>query len=124
MARFGELHIHTGNKLESQWESKYFSMILPFVFPRMCSGPDFNPDKNRWRRTASAPTVTPMEFSKVIARRIEGQIRNDTTAIPIIRSVCYKWMVEHSSSMIVPFYGKRDRPGSVIANELVKAAQA
>eukprot|EP00973_Karenia_brevis_P087002 12065392-Karenia_brevis.AAC.1 len=32
-------------------------------------------------------------------------------------------MVEHSSSMIVPFYGKRDRPGSVIANELVKAAQ-
>ena len=59
----------------------------------------------------------------VMARRIEGQIRNDFAAIPIIRSVCYKWMVEHSSAMIIPFYGQRERPGSIIAHELIEAAQ-
>ena len=58
-----------------------------------------------------------------MARRIEGQIRNDATAIPIIRSVSYKWMVEHSSNMLVLYNGQRDRPGSVIATELVQAAQ-
>ena len=32
-------------------------------------------------------------------------------------------MVERSTSTIIPNHGHRDRPGSVIANELVKAAQ-
>ena len=107
----------------SQWESKYFSQILPFVFPRMCSGPDFNPDKLKWHRSDSSAEVTPVEFTKAMARRVEGQIRNDFAAVPIIRSVCYKWMIEHASTMIIPFCGQRDRPGSIIASDLMKAAQ-
>ena len=96
LERYSEFQIETGNKLQSQWESKYFSQILPFVFPRMCSGPDFAPEKHKWHRSDDSAVVTPMEFTKAIARRIEGQIRHDFTAVPIIRSVCYKWMVEHS----------------------------
>ena len=68
--------------------------------------------------------VTPLEFNRGIARRVEGQIRNDAVCLPIIRSVCYKWAVEHAGDMLVPYLGKRDRPGSVIATEMVKAAQA
>ena len=49
LERYSDLHIQTGNQLMSQWESKYFSQILPFVFPRMCSGPDFTPDKLKWQ---------------------------------------------------------------------------
>ena len=64
-----------------------------------------------------------MEFTKAMARRVEGQIRSDFVAVPIIRSVCYKWMIEHASTMIIPFYGKRDQPGSIIASDLMKAAQ-
>ena len=122
LERYGELDIQTGNQLVSQWESKYFSLILPFVIPRMVSGPDFRPE-NKWRRLETSPLVSPKEFIRGMARRIEGQIRNDATAVPIMRSVLYKWSVEHSSSMIVPYIGHQGRPSSVIATEMVKAAQ-
>ena len=120
---YRELNIHTGNQQLSQWESKYFAQIMPFVFPRMVSGPDFRPE-DKWRRRADSPVVTPLEFNRGLARRVEGQVRNDATALPIIRSACYKWAVEHRSDMVVPYAGQRDRPGSVIATEIVKAAQA
>ena len=122
LERYGELNIKTGNKFTSQWESQYFSQILPFVIPRMVSGPDFRPE-DKWRRLEDSPVVSPMEFNRGMARRIEGQIRNDATALPIIRSVCYKWAVEHASNMVVPYMGRRDRPSSVIATEMVRAAQ-
>ena len=123
LERHGELHIQTGDRLQSQWESKYFSQVMPFAIPRMCSGPDFRPD-DKWRRHANAPVVTPQEFNRGIPRRIEGQIRNDATAVPIIRSVCYKWAVEHASNLVVPYMGQRDRPGSVIATEMVQSPHA
>ena len=90
--------------------------------PRLVSGPDFRPE-DKWRRLEDSPVVSPQEFNRGMARRVEGQIRNDATAVPIIRSVCYKWVVEHASNMVVPYAGNRDRPGSVIATEMVKAAQ-
>ena len=37
---------------------------------------------------------------------------------------CAKWAVEHASNMIAPYHGERNRPGSVIAAEMVRAAQA
>ena len=86
--RYGELHIQTGNKLQSQWESKYLSKALPFCFPRMASGPDFNPDK-KWRRLPDSASVTPMEFNRGMARRVEGRIRNHSVCLPIIGRVCY-----------------------------------
>eukprot|EP00972_Heterocapsa_arctica_P073956 10916704-Heterocapsa_arctica.AAC.1 len=49
LERYGDLHVHTGSSLIPQWENKYFSQIMPFVIPRMVSGPDYNPAK-RWRR--------------------------------------------------------------------------
>ena len=122
LERYGELDIQTGNKLLSQWESKYFSLILPFVIPRMVSGPDFRPE-DKWRRLETSPVVSPHEFTRGMARRVEGQIRNDATAIPIMRSVCYKWTVEHASNMVVPYIGHQGKPNSVIATEMVKAAQ-
>ena len=88
----------------------------------MVSGPDFKPEA-KWRRDENSPNVTPMEFNKGLARRIEGHIRNDFTAIPIVRSVCYKWAVEHSGQMLVSYSGERNRPASVIATEMVQAMQ-
>ena len=101
LQRYGELHIQTGNKLQSQWESKYFSKALPFCFPRMVSGPDFKVD-DKWRRGNMSAVVTPLEFNRGIARRVEGQIRNDAVCLPIIRSVCYKRAVEHAGDMLAP----------------------
>ena len=122
LERYGDLNVNVGNQLLSQWESQYFAKILPFVLPRMVSGPDFRPD-DKWRRKTDSPVVTPQEWTRGMARRVEGQIRNDSTAISIIRSVCFKHTVEHASNLVVPYPGNRNRPSSVIATEMVKAAQ-
>ena len=55
----------------------------------MVSGPDFRPD-DKWRRKTDSPVVTPQEWTRGMARRVEGQIRNDSTAISIIRSAAGK----------------------------------
>ena len=106
----------------SQWEPTYFSQILPFGMPRVVSGLDFDLTK-KWRRLEDSAIVSPQAFNGAMARRVEGQVRNDAVAVPIIRSVCYKWAVEHSSQMVVPYMGQRNRPGRVIATELAQAAQ-
>ena len=96
LERFGDLHIQTGHKEINQFCTKYFSQVLPFVFPQMASGPDYFPDQ-RWRRKhPDAPWVTPDEFIGGMARRAESQFRNDWTAVPIMRSVGFKWKAEHT----------------------------
>ena len=45
---FGNLVMQTGNRFRSQWCPQYFSEVLPFVIPRMVSGPDFREEAG-WR---------------------------------------------------------------------------
>ena len=72
----------------------------------MVSGPDFFPDQ-RWRRKhPEAPWVTPDEFIGGVARRIESQCRNDWTAVPVMRSVGFKWKAEHTMSTLTSLGGK------------------
>ena len=86
LERYGDLHIQTGGRFQDRWNTEYTSMALPFVIPRMVSGPDY-PKRPRWRRVYDdAPEVTPTEFLRGLARRAEAQIRNDQAAIPIARS--------------------------------------
>ena len=49
LERFGDLFINIGTEFVNQYHSKYFSQILPFVIPRMVSGPDFA-NQPKWRR--------------------------------------------------------------------------
>jgi hypothetical protein len=67
--------------------------------------------------------VTPLDFMRGFARRVEAQIRNDAAAVPIVRSVWFKWTAEHTNSILTPYTGKRGAPQSVVANELVEAAK-
>jgi hypothetical protein len=77
LERYGELEVQTGCKAISQWNTQYFSLVLPFVIPRMVSGPDFDP-RNRWRRTFDdAPIVTPRAFAAGFIRRVEAPCRLD-----------------------------------------------
>ena len=68
--------------------------------------------------------ATPMEFMRGFGRRVKAQIRNDATAVPIVRSVWFKWTAEHTNSMLTPYTGKRGQPQSAVANELIEAAKA
>ena len=114
--KHGDLQVQTGHEMLSQWETKYFSQILPFVMPFMVSGPDFdfhNKAPKRWRRKDNgkdleAPWVSPQKFCAGFARRCESQCRHDWTALPIIRSVCFRWAVETGNTMVsVPTWWKR-----------------
>ena len=112
--RQGDLRIQTGTSYMPQWNSRHFSEILPFVIPFQVSGPDFvfHQQASRWRRGAAhqpeAPWVTPMEFTAGFARRVEAQAARDWSALPIVRSVSFKYAVEtDSTSCVVPFTGAR-----------------
>ena len=120
LERYGELHINTGRKEQMQFHSKYTSQGLPFVLPRMVSGPDYYPDK-RWRRLADAPIVTPREFTGGFARRAEAQCRTSWDALPIVRSVTYKFTAEHTMSTVAPFCGRKNSALNTSSSELVKA---
>ena len=73
---------------------------MPFVIARMVSGPDYDKDR-RWRRTfEDSPFVHPHEFMRGFARRIELQVRQDATAVPIVRSTWFRWTVEHTNSVL------------------------
>ena len=87
---------------------------MAFVIPFLVSGPDyaFYQQKQRWRRGVfdgqEAPWVTPLEFMRGFARRIESQTQRDWSALPIIRSIAFKYNVEtDASSCIAPFTSKR-----------------
>ena len=89
-----------------QFHSKYFSQILPFVIPYMVSGPDYFPEKPRWRRKhENAPWVSPQVFAAHFGQRAESQCRTDWSALPIVRTVAYKWVAEHTMSTVTTFGG-------------------
>ena len=121
--RYGELTVKTERKEILQFHSKYFSQILPFVIPYMVSGPDFFPGR-RWRRLDEyAPWVSPQMFAAHFGRRAEAQCRTDWTALPIIRSVAYKWTAEHTMSVLHDFRGRKGEATKTGTQDLIKAAQ-
>ena len=124
--RFGSLHVQTGSKWLSQWCPQYFSQVLPFVIPRMVSGPDFREEAQPWRRQKflDAPRVPVQTFVRAFARRVEAVCRTDWTALPILRSVSHKFTAEHTMSTLANFCGKRGWTADTKAAEFVKAAQS
>ena len=122
---FGALHVQSGSKWLSQWCSKYFSQVLPFVFPRMVSGADFREEEKPWRRQKleDAPRILPSVFVRGFARRVESACRTDWSALPILRSVAHKFNAEHTMSPLAQFCGKRGWTAETRAIDFVQAAQ-
>ena len=58
------------------------------------------------------------------ARRVEASCRTDWSALPILRSVAYKWTVEHTMGTVAPFIGKRGAPTDTATADYVRAAQS
>jgi hypothetical protein len=130
-AHVGDLTVQTGQTPMPQWHSRYFSQILPFVIPYMVSGPDFTfyENSSRWRRKdkgghLQAPWVSPATFMAGFARRCESQCRQDWCALPIMRSVCFKYYVETGGSLCsAPFKGRRGSATNTTADEWIKMAK-
>ena len=129
--RHGTLFAQTGKELIPQWHAKYFSQIQPFVIPYMVSGPDYTffEQATRWRRRdvggyLQAPWVTAAKFTAGFARRCESQCRQDWSALPIIRSVNFKYMVETMGSLCsIPFSGRQGEATEQTAKKWVSDMQ-
>ena len=121
--QYGDLHLETGNTFVQQWKTEYTSMTLPFVIPRCVSGPDY-PRQVRHRRqhaqTFSA-NVSPTEFLRGFSRRVERQIVTNWTAVPIVRSVWYKYTVENAPLSVASFSKKRGRSLNASTSEHIDA---
>jgi len=97
-------------------------MALPFVIPRMVSGPDF-PGKGKWRRSEEHAFVSFTDFVRGFARRVENPCHSDWTALPILRSVWYKYTA-NTAPMAAHYFGRRAGwTQDQAANEHVKAMQ-
>ena len=88
----------------------------------MVSGPDFFPHC-RWRRGDNDAWVSPMEFCSSFSRRVEASCRKDWNALPMIRSVAFKFTAEHTMGTLAPFFGKRNGATDTQAQDYIKAAQ-
>ena len=121
--QYGELAVVTSTEAVKQYDASYFALALPFVIPIMASGPDFYKDA-RWRRThPDAPWFGPAEFAQSFARRIEAQCKVDWTALPLIRSVAFKFMAEHTMSPMTPFGMKKNEASEEAVSLYVDAAK-
>ena len=133
----GKLVVQTGHSPIHQWEGKYFSQILPFVIPFMVSGPDFEfyQQKKRWRRRdvagpnsaefLPAPWVSASRFLAGFARRCESQCRQDWAALPIMRTVTFKYTVETAGSLFqAPFRRQHGRVMDTTATQIIQDAKA
>ena len=124
LERYGDLHIQTGGKFLPTWHTSYTSQALPFVIPRMVSGPDYL-NEQRWRRVYDdAPEVSPTEFMRGFARRVEAQVAHDMTAIPIVRSNWFQYTLQKTGAFLAPYAAKRGEPENNTANEFIEAAKS
>ena len=91
--------------------------------PRAVSGPDFRPDKGRWRRVLEAPIVWPAMFMKMVSRRSSAAIRSDWSFLSAIRSSIWRWVSEHTFSIAAPFAQRRDSATVTSSRDYIAAAQ-
>ena len=132
----GKISVQTGQEPLPQWNGQYFSQVLPFAIPYMVSGPDFefHNVQKRWRRGTvggsqsarflPAPLVPAKKFCSAFSRRVESQCRRSWEALPVIRSVIYKYNVETAGHIIMrPFQRRPESTLDTSAEQIVKDAQ-
>ena len=90
--------VETGSAFVDQWQNGFFTMAYPFSPPSPVGGPDFK-GKERIRRVASAPFLTPLRFAHGLPRRVESSIRNSWDLVPGVRRIVTKWHAIMQSSI-------------------------
>ena len=115
------LQVTTGNKFEiNQWNAGYVSLAFPFCYPRAVGGADW-PNRERLRRHAKAAVVHPWIFAKMLARRVEGGLRNDWVLVPAMRNLTTKWSALSESAAACKHTVDKTKAGNVHAAELAQA---
>ena len=87
------LELETGCDMQEQWTGAYVSQALPFIIPRLISGPTFFPTAEdvAAAEAASRPLLTITAFLHGFVRRVENLCHADWTAVPVLRSLWFKY---------------------------------
>ena len=96
---------------------------ISLSMPRSVSGPDFRPDKRRWRRVLEAPIVWPTMLMKIVARRSSAAVRSDWSFLLVTRSTVWRWVSEHTFAIAAPFAQNRGGAMATSAKDYIEAAK-
>ena len=117
--RESQLQIQTGSEMPEQWNGKYICKAMPFTIPRCIEGPCFFPDTletNTLQTPGEMGTIT--QFLRGFTRRIEAQCGSDWSAIPILRSLWFKYTAWTQHRPAAKVRGKKDDAGVEVSKHI------
>ena len=87
-SRLSVLELRTGSKVVDHFEGSYVPRVLNLTFPWLVGGPDLE-GVERFRLSEEAPVLTLDDFTRMLPRRAEAQIRWDWDLVPAVWSLAF-----------------------------------
>ena len=98
---FSELDLRTGSALLDQFQGSYIPRVFHMTLPWCVGGPDLR-GRTRYRRSSEdAPALTLDEFTAMIPRRVEAQMRWDWDLVPAVWSLRFATKVNLGASLSI-----------------------
>ena len=98
---FSELDLRTGSKLLDQFQGSYIPRVFHLTLPWCVGGPDLR-GRERFRRSSGdAPALTLDEFTAMLPRRVEAQMRWDWDLVPAVWSLRFATKVNLGASLSI-----------------------
>ena len=92
-----EMNLVTGSSLLDQFETCYIPRVFNLSLPWQVGGPDFQGQGGRWRRRfEDSPQLSLTNYTAMMARRVEAQIRWDWDLNPGLHSLSFASKVNKS----------------------------
>ena len=133
-SKYSDLHVRTGHSFVDQWRPEYTAMAHPMSLTYRVGGPEYK-SIDRGRRTGSfeymegnkkrklyPAVVDPRDFAQGLARRIEGQMRQDWGLVPAVRNVSMRHEAITGTRMAVKQPMEPGIPIESLGRGLVRAA--
>ena len=98
---FSELSLCTGSKLLDQFQGSYIPRVFHMTLPWCVGGPDLK-GRGRFRRlSGDAPALTLDDFTAMLPRRVEAQMRWDWDLVPAVWSLRFATKVNLGASLSI-----------------------
>ena len=123
--RSGILQLETGCEMQEQWTGDYISKALPFTIPKPIKGPTFFPSAAELASGLQdgRPLLTITTFLRGFVRRVENLCHSDWSAVPILRSLWFKYTAYTSKRIQAKFNRGNNQNLTTVVSDHVVAMQ-
>ena len=123
--RSGILQLETGCEMQEQWTGDYISKALPFTIPKPIKGPTFFPSAAELASGLQdgRPLLTITTFLRGFVRRVENLCHSDWSAVPILRSLWFKYTAYTSKRVQAKFNRGNNQNLTTVVSDHVVAMQ-